>query len=340
MSDIILQALQQISVNQSLDEQTSFEVMDAIMQGHATDAQIGAVLMGLRVRGETVEEITGFARAMREHATPITVLRRPLVDTCGTGGDRSFTFNVSTVSAFVVAGAGVGVAKHGNRSATSKSGSADLLEALGISLTVTPAQVAHSIEEYGFGFLFAQNVHAAMKYAAGPRKQLGVRTIFNILGPLTNPAAPEYQLLGVYSPDLVEPVAQVLARLGLKRALVVHGDGMDEVALSGPTVYGLVEEGTVHLGTVTPEDLGLPAAPREAVRGGDPQTNAEICRRILAGESGPTTDMVAANAGLALFVAGAAPSMKEGVRLAQETLRSGAAARIVEALKQDALQRG
>lgn len=329
LSDFLLA----LSEGERLTEDQAYALMDAIMQGRATPAQIGGILMALRVRGETPDELTGFARAMRQHATIVPVHRRPLMDTCGTGGDRSHTFNVSTVAALVVAAAGVPVAKHGNRSATSKSGSADLLEALGIAITQDPVEVGRLVDEVGFGFLFAQSVHTSMRHAAPARRELGVRTVFNVLGPLTNPARPERQLVGVFAPEWLAPVAEVLGRLGVDRAMAVHGHGaLDEVSLSGPTAYGLVEGGTVTLGSVSPDDLGLPTYPAGSFVGGDPQTNAVICRRVLANEPGPYRDMVLANAGMALFVARAADSPRDGVRLAQDALASGRALGILESL--------
>ncbi len=334
MKDIILDSLEALGRGDTLSRATAFELMDAIMQGQATPSQIGGVLMALRVRGETVDELTGFAEAMRSHAEMVPVKHHPLIDTCGTGGDRSFTFNVSTVSAFVVAGAGLHVAKHGNRSATSKSGSADLLEALGIAIQSEPARVAELIDDVGFGFLFAQQVHTSMRHAAPTRKELGVRTVFNILGPLTNPCAPEYQLMGVFAPEWVEPLTAVLARLGVRRAMVVHGHGgLDEVSLSGPTTYGLVIDGEISRGILTPEDLGLPQYPVGSFTGGDPAANARICRAIVSERAeGPMTDMVLANAGVALYVGGLAMSPREGVEMARGVIQAGRAHAVLEDL--------
>ena len=334
MSDVILESLELLSQGSRLNQERAYQLMDAVMRGEATPAQIGGVLMALRVRGESVDELTGFARAMRDHATVVPIRKRPVMDTCGTGGDRSFTFNISTVSAFVVAGAGLHVAKHGNRSATSKSGSADLLEALGIPIQNDPQVVAELVDEVGFGFLFAQQVHGSMRHAGPTRRELGVRTVFNILGPLTNPCAPEYQLVGVFARDWVHPMTEVLARLGVKRAMVVHGHGgLDEVSLSGPTEYGLVIDGQVQYGRLTPEDLGLLRYPVGSFAGADPATNARICRTIISERvPGPVTDMVLANAGVALYVGGAAASAEDGVKLARQALNSGSAEDILEAL--------
>lgn len=334
MSEVIRDSLERLTAGQSLSEEQAFSLMDAIMGGEATPAQIGGVLLALRVRGETVDEIVGFARAMRHHATAPSIRRRPVIDTCGTGGDRSFTFNVSTVSAFVVAGAGLPVAKHGNRSATSKSGSADMLEAMGIPIQYAVEDVARLIDTVGFGFLFAQQVHPSMRYAAPVRRELGVRTVFNVLGPLTNPLNPEFQLMGVFAPDWVEPVAQALARLGIDRAAVVHGHGgLDEVSLSGPTRVALVDQGHVTVMEITPEELGLPRYPLGAFQGGDPATNARICRDILTGEAADAmTDLVLANAGMALYVGRRASSPAEGVELARDSIRQGRALEVLTQL--------
>lgn len=335
MSDVIREMLQALAEKRALSEDEAERLMDEVMSGRATPIQVGGILMALRVRGETVDELVGFARSMRRHAVRIPVTRRPLMDTCGTGGDRSFTFNVSTVAAFVVAGAGVSVAKHGNRSASSKSGSADLLEALGVPLTQDPAEVAHLIDEVGFGFLFAQAVHTSMRHAAPARQELGVRTVFNLLGPLTNPVNPERQLLGVASGEWIQPVTRVLGRLGTERAMVVHGaGGLDEISLAGPTEFGLVTRGEVEFGTLMPEDLGLPRYPIEAMLGGDPEENAVICQRVLKGEPGPYLDMILANAGAALFVADQVGNLRSGVDRAREAIFSGAAARVLERLQE------
>ena len=331
--ELIRHDLVVLSQGKTLDEGEAYALMDAVMSGDATAVQVSGILMALALRGETVDELTGFARAMRAHAVPVQLNKRPVLDTCGTGGDRSFTFNVSTVSAFVAAGCGIHVAKHGNRSATSKSGSADLLEALGIRISQSPDEVARQVDEVGFGFLFAQQIHSSMKFAAQPRRELGVRTVFNLLGPLTNPVHPEYQLLGVFAESWVRPVTEVMSRWGLKRAIVVHGSGgLDEVSLSGPTFFGLTEGDSMHFGQWEPDDLGLPSYPMEAFRGGDPNTNAKICYQILKGEAGPYLDMVLANTGVALFAAQAADSPKKGVFMARESITSGKALRVVEEL--------
>ncbi|MCY0877895.1 MAG: anthranilate phosphoribosyltransferase [Firmicutes bacterium] len=333
-SEIVAASLEALSRGELLEEPRAYALMDSIMRGEATPVQLAGILMALRVRGETVDELTGFARAMRDHAVAVPVHSRPLMDTCGTGGDGSQSFNVSTVAAFVVAGAGLKVAKHGNRAATSRSGSADLLEALGVKLFTNPEDVARLIDEVGFGFLFAQSVHTSMRYAGPTRRELGVRTVFNILGPLTNPCAPDYQLVGVFHESWVRPVAEVLGRLGIRKAMVVHGHGgLDEVSLSGPTHYAVVDEGGVTEGVMTPDDLALPKYPPAAFQGGDPAHNAAICRHVLLeGERGPQRDLVVANAGVALYVSGQARTLKEGVQLAEDVINEGRAARVLEAL--------
>jgi len=305
-------------------------VMMAIMSGQATEAQIGALLAALRGKGETVDEITGFARAMRRHVTKVAPQRRPLLDTCGTGGDGAHSFNISTTAAFVVAGAGVAIAKHGNRSVSSKSGSADVLQALGVNLDLTPEQVADCIDAVGFGFLFAPKLHPAMKYAIGPRREMGVRTVFNILGPLTNPAGASTQLIGVFSPALVEPIACVLRELGSESALVVNShDGLDELTAAGPNHVAYLREGVVKTTRLDPQSLGLEPAGREALLGGDAQQNAAITRDILAGAQGPRRDVVLLNAGMALMTAGVASSPRKGLALAAESIDSGAAAQVL-----------
>ncbi len=310
--------------------------MEEILSGRAVEDSIVALLAALRTKGETVEELVGFARAMRRHATPIfSAASRPdelLVDTCGTGGDASGTFNISTTAAFVAAGAGVRVAKHGNRSISSKCGSADVLEALGISLDVAPERVGAAIQEIGIGFLFAPALHTAMRHAMPARRRLG-RTAFNLLGPVTNPAGARAQIAGVFSADVVEKVATVLAELGVERAFVVHGaGGLDEISLAGKTKVGDVRSGMVRVYEVTPEDFGLSRAPISAIFGGDAAQNAEFLRAILAGEPGPRLDIVIANAAAAIVAAGRASDFLEGARLAAESIDSGAARKKLDAL--------
>ncbi|HEY3377517.1 MAG TPA: anthranilate phosphoribosyltransferase [Armatimonadota bacterium] len=321
---------------ESLSVDDAAEVMITIMQGEATPAQIAGLLTALRVKGETVAEIAGFARAMRQMSVRITPRCPALVDTCGTGGDKLKTFNISTAAAFVVAGAGVAVAKHGNRSVTSKSGSADVLEELGINLAVSPDFVAECIETIGVGFLFAQHFHPAMKYAAPVRRELGFRTVFNVLGPLTNPAGATCQVMGVYDPDLTEPLAHVLGLLGSTRAFVVHGMlGLDEWSTAGPTrVSELHDDGTVTTAVITAADLGLPEVTPEELAGGMPVENAQLIYRIFRGEGGPKRDIVLVNAAAALVAAGRACGMHDGLQLAAMSLDSGAAMEKLQALRE------
>ncbi len=312
-------------------------LMELILRGEATDAQIGAFLLALRQRGETADELVGFAEAMRAHARPVfgRVPRPagPLLDTCGTGGDGAGTFNVSTAAAFVAAGAGARVAKHGNRSLSSRCGSADVLEALGVNLLAEPDQVAAAIVEVGIGFLFAPAFHTAMKHAQKARRELKVRTVFNLLGPLTNPARVEAQVMGVYEPRWLEPAATTLRDLGVGRAFVLHSrDGLDEASLSAETDVAEVRDAAVHRSTVAPEDFGLPRAAKEALAGGDAETNRRILEAVLAGEPGPQRDAVLMNAALALVAADRAANFKEGVQLAAESIDSGAARERLRAL--------
>jgi len=306
--------------------------MDAIMQGEATPAQIGAFLMALRVRGETSEEIAGAAESMQAHARRIRSDRRPLLDTCGTGGDQSGTFNISTAAAFVAAGAGLAVAKHGNRSVSSRCGSADVLEALGARIDLPPEGVEACLAATGVGFLFAPLHHGAMKFAAGPRKELALRTLFNVLGPLSNPAGATHQVLGVYAAELTETLATVLSLLGSEGALVVHGDGgLDEIALSGPTRVSEWRDGALRTYTVTPAELGAVEAPLETLRGGDAAANAALIRGLLTDREGPAREVVCLNAGAALYVAGRSATLREGVEAARETVARGQAAEALTA---------
>jgi len=321
---MIKESLQRALDGEPLSEQAAYDVMDFIMSGEATDAQIAGWLVALRFKGETVEEITGFARAMRDKATRVASSRQPLVDTCGTGGDALHTFNISTAAAFVACGAGAAIAKHGNRAVSSKCGSADVLGALGVNLELTPEQVGKCLDEVGIGFLYAPLLHPAMKHAIGPRREMGVRTVFNILGPLTNPAGARCQALGVFSTDLVEPLANVLARLGTERAFVCSGvDGLDELSTLGETVVSEVRAGAVTTTTVTPEDFGLKRAARCQLSGGTPDENAQLLREILGGAAGPRTDIVKLNAAAAIASAGLADSLADGLPLAAESLNSG-----------------
>jgi anthranilate phosphoribosyltransferase len=319
-----------------LSEQEMIAVMEEIMSGVATPAQIGAFITALRLKGETVEEITGAAKVMRLKATRVdaTAAGEILVDTCGTGGDASGTFNVSTTSAFVVAGAGLPVAKHGNRSISSQCGSADVLEALGVDLALAPGRIGRSIVEVGIGFMFAPALHGAMKYAIGPRREIGIRTIFNLLGPLTNPAGANIQVMGVYDPLLTEKLALVLGRLGSKRALVVCGEGgLDEITITGKTLVADWADGKVQNYTVSPEDVGLQRATLGDIQGSaTPAAAAAQLRGVLAGEEGPRLDMVLLNAGAALMAAGQVVDLAAGVARAREVVFSGEALKRLEAL--------
>ncbi len=333
---MIKEAIGKVVAGVDLSEHEMAAVMEEIMSGNATDAQIGAFITALRIKGETVDEITGAAEVMRRHATKVEAVGEGeiLVDTCGTGGDSSGTFNVSTTAAFVVAGAGVPVAKHGNRSVSSKCGSADVLEALGVSFALSPAQIGQCIREVGIGFMFAPMLHGAMKYAIGPRREIGIRTVFNILGPLTNPAGANVQIMGVYDPRLTEKLANVLGKLGAVRALVVCGEGnMDEITVTGETKVSDYVDGQVKNYTVSPEEVGLARASLATIKGKETAEEAAIqLRSVLEGTEGPCLDMVLMNAGAALMAAGKAVALREGVDLAREIIKSGAAMAKLKAL--------
>jgi len=317
-----------------LTRQEAADVMRAVMSGEVTPIQIAALLTALRMKGETVEEIAGFAETMRAMATPIRASRRPLVDTCGTGGDRSGTFNISTTAAFVVAGAGVAVAKHGNRSASSQCGSADVLEALGIRIDASPEIVARCIDEVGIGFLFARTLHSAMKHVAPVRSELGFRTVFNLVGPLTNPAGADGQVMGLFDAGRIESIASVLASLGARHAFVVAGaDGLDEISLSGPSYVAEARGGAIMRYEITPEQLGLPTAPISAILGGNAGEKARWLRQVLEGASGPHRDIVLLNAAPALVAGNAVATFEEGLSRAAESIDSGAAAEKLEALR-------
>ena len=334
---MIKKYIRKITEGKDLTADEMKELFNILMEGNATDAQIGAVLTGLKMKGETVEEISSAAHIMREKAVKVPVKdRSKLVDTCGTGGDKVDTFNVSTITAFVIAGAGVKVAKHGNRSVSSKCGSADIMEALGIKIDLTPEQAAEAIDRIGLGFLFAPVYHPAMKNVIRQRREIGIRTIFNILGPLSNPAEAKYQLLGVYDESLVEPIAKVLTTLGIERAFVVHGtEGLDEVSITSETVVGEVNGNEVSIYKVKPEDFGLKKVSMDEIRGGDLDYNLQIALDILEGnDKTGKTDFVALNAGFALKVVGEVDSIKEGIELAKETIYSKKAYRILEQLRE------
>lgn len=327
------EALSSVVAGNHLGREQAAGVLREIMEGRATPAQIGGLLVALRMNGETVDEITGFAETMRAFATRISTKRSPLVDTCGTGGDQSGSFNISTAVAFVAAGAGVAVAKHGNRSASSQCGSADVLEELGVNVEASPEQVGTCIDEVGIGFLFARTLHSAMGHVAAPRRELRMRTVFNVLGPLTNPAGADRQLMGVFDVGLVDPLAQVLQNLGAVHALVVAGsDGLDELTLDGPSVVAEAVDGSVSIYELDAKDLGLEAAPKAALAGGDAKQNAAILWAVLEGEQGPRRDVVLLNAAAALRAAGKAPVWKDGLAIAAESIDSGAARKTLESL--------
>jgi anthranilate phosphoribosyltransferase len=309
------------------------QAMNTIMTGEATPAQIGGFLVALRLKGETADEIAGCAEAMRAHVIAVRPKREDLVDTAGTGGDGGRTFNISTAAALVAAAAGAGVAKHGNRAVSSNSGSADVLEALGFNLELPAERVAESIDTLGFGFLFAPTHHPAMKHAAPVRKELAARTVFNVLGPLTNPAGARAQVVGVYSPDLVKTIAEVLASLGARRAFVVHGaGGIDELSPAGPNLVCEVVDGGVREREIDPLDLGIPRCAPEELRGGSPDENAAAIRRVFGGGNGAHKNAILLNAAGAIAAGGHAEDLREGLELARPVLESGAAAERLEAL--------
>jgi anthranilate phosphoribosyltransferase len=345
LSTMIVDALHRIANHcQSLSRDEARGVMSEVLTGQCTDAQIAALLVALHMKGETVEEIVGFAEAIRSAAAPLPIAsnsaidvsgteRDALVDTCGTGGDASGTFNISTATALVAAGAGVRVAKHGNRSVTSKCGSADVMEALGVNISLPPAPIAECLQQVGIAFLFAPAMHSAMKYVQPARRELRLRTVFNLLGPLTNPAHASAQVVGVYSDDLVEKLAEALSMLGLRRAMVVHGsDGLDEITISGPTRIAEVRDGQVHTYEVTPEEFGLARTSIEAISGGDAAENARIIREVLSGKKSPCRDVVLLNAAATLVAAGRANHLSEAMPLAINSIDSGAAKSKLESL--------
>lgn len=334
---MVQDAIRKVVEGQHLTAEEAYAVMDQIMSGQATDAQIAGLLTALRMKGETVPELTGFAKVMREKVTPVRTKHRvaaslsgtereTLVDTCGTGGDAAGTFNVSTATAFVVAGAGIPVAKHGNRSVSSLCGSADVIEALGVTLDLPPEKVGRCIDEVGIGFLFAPLLHKAMRYVMLARKEIRIRTVFNILGPLTNPAKASAQVIGVYAGHLTETMAHVLNELGSFRAFVVHGeDGLDEITVTAETGIAEIRDNRVHTYTVRPEDFGVRRATLKDLQGGNAAENAQIIRALLKGEQGPRRDIVLLNAGAAIAAGGKARDIREGVAAAAHSIDSGAA---------------
>ncbi len=331
---MIKEAISKIVERVDLDPDEARLVMEEIMSGKATDAQIASFLTALRMKGESVEEIVSFGHAMLQHASVISPqVDGVMVDTCGTGGDRLKTFNISTISAFVAAGAGAVVAKHGNRAVSSKAGSADVLEALGLDLMLTPERVCECIENVGVGFMFAPVFHPAMKYALGPRREIGIRTVFNILGPLANPARVQAQVVGVFDASLVEKIANVLAGLGVRHAIVAHGlDGLDEISPIGVTKIAELREGKIITYSVHPEDFGLERATVSEIEGGNADENAKIALSILKGQRGARRNAVLLNAAAALVVGGLAEDLKEGIELASLSVDSGAAYRKLEDL--------
>jgi anthranilate phosphoribosyltransferase len=328
--------LKKLFDQQSLTREEAAEAMDYLMSGAARPEEVGALLGVLRGKGEAIDELVGFAESMRRHAHQLAVQRKDLVDTCGTGGDGAATFNISTANALLLAAAGMGVVKHGNRAVSSRCGSADVLQALGLAIDRPPAEVAASVETYGFGFLFAPYFHPAMKHVAPVRKQLGVRTVFNLLGPLVNPAGAQRQVIGVYDGSMIETLAEVARQLGAVEVMVVSGhDGMDELTLCSTTRVAHLKNGKISLYTMSPEDLGFQRASPEALRGGDPAANARIIESILAGnEQGPPRDIVVMNAAAALLVGGRVGDMREGRQLAEETINSGRARDLLAKLRQ------
>ena len=330
---MIQEAIGKLVEGRHLSADEAEKVMDLIMTGEATQAQIGAYLVALRMAGETPEEIAGSVRSMRAKATWVKTKHPFVIDVVGTGGDGTHTFNISTSAALVVAAAGQPVAKHGNRAVSSKSGAADVLKALGVNIEASPEKVGECIDETGVGFLFAPMLHGAMKHAIGPRRELAMRSIFNVMGPLTNPARAQSQLVGVYAPELTELVADVLRQVGCQKALVVHGsDGMDELTLTGPSRVSEWDGSEIRTYDVTPEDAGLERADADALKGGEPAENADITRAILAGENGPKRDIVLLNAAAALIAANKAENLREGVQQAASAIDSGKAARVLSHL--------
>lgn len=330
-----MESIKKVVEGFNLTREEAREIMEIIMNGEATDAQIGGFLIAMRLKGETVEEIASFTRVMREKATHIEAGTADVLDTCGTGGDGAHTFNISTVTAFVAAGAGITVAKHGNRSVSSQCGSADVIRELGINIDIPPQKVSECLKKKGIAFLFATKLHASMKYAIGPRRELGIRTFFNILGPMTNPAGARRQLIGVYSEELVETVAGVLADLGSVRAFVVHGnDGLDEITTTSETFVAEVNNGKVSTYTVSPEDFHIKKCSPGDLLGGDTTENATIFKSILSGETGPKRDIVLLNSAFAICAGGGADTPQEGLKVAEKSIDSGAAMDKYNALKE------
>lgn len=326
-------AIKAVTENRNLSREEMTEVMNLIMTGQATDSQIGGFLIGLRMKGETVDEVAAAASVMRELSTKVDAPDEYLVDTCGTGGDASGSFNISTASVFVTAAAGAHVAKHGNRSVSSKSGSADVLETAGVNLDITPEQVADCIKNIGAGFLFAIKHHGAMKHAIGPRKEMGVRTIFNVLGPLTNPAGAPNQVIGVFSKDWLVPLAEVLKQLGSRHVMIVHADdGMDEISISSATSVAELKDGEIETYTIQPEDFGMTKAEQSSIKAADSEASLNIIKSVLDNADGPAKDIVCLNAGAAIYVSGLADSLQTGIDKAISVIADGSAKSKFQAL--------
>ena len=328
------EAIKKVVSGKNLTREEAAIAMDTIMQGNATPSQIAALITALHTKGETIDEITGFAQKMREHAINIHPVAKNLVDTCGTGGDISGTFNISTVSTFVAAGAGVTIAKHGNRAVSSRCGSADILEALGVKVDIDPQKVEECINKIGIGFIFAPNFHKAMRFAAPTRKEIGISTVFNILGPLTNPAHAKAQVLGVFHEDLTNIMAEVSKNLGVENLMVVHGmDGLDEISISDKTKITQLGNGKIKTYFIKPEDFGFKRGSREAILGGTKEENAETALKILKGdEKGPKRDIILLNSAAAIYIGGKAKDLKEGIKIAANSIDSGAAFKKLEDL--------
>lgn len=327
------EAIAAVAEGRDLSEEEAGRVMNIMLSGEATQAQIGSFLTALRMKGETIDELVGLASVLKDKAETISPKSDNYVDLVGTGGDRTFTFNISTTSAFVAAGAGLHIAKHGNRSISSKSGAGDVLEALGVNITAEPQVVEKCVDEAGIGFMFAQSFNKSMRFVGQARSEMGIRTVFNILGPLANPSRAKKMVVGVYAPDMTEKVATVMSRLGVERAFVVSGrDNMDEITTTAATVVSEIRDGAVKTFEITPEEFGFKRVSLEELRGGDGAENAEITKKILAGEKGPKRDIVLLNAGATLYVAGLAESIQDGIAMAEESIDSGKAQKVLEKL--------
>lgn len=327
--------IEKVAQGKNLTEAEAKSAMGIMLNGEATQAQIGSFLTALRMKGETTDELTGFASVLKDKADTITPKCGNYVDFVGTGGDRTFTFNISTTGAFVAAGAGAHIAKHGNRSISSKSGAGDVLEALGVNIMAEPRLVEKCVDEVGIGFMFAQSFNKSMRFVGQARNEMGIRTVFNILGPLANPSRAKGMLVGVYSPEITEKIAVVMSRLGVERAFVVSGkDHMDEITTTGATVISEIKDGNVTTYEVTPEEFGLKRTALDDLRGGDGAENAKIAKQILTGEKGPKRDIVLLNAGAALYIARLADSVKEGILMAEESIDSGNAMRVLQELEE------